>query len=289
VYGYAVTLHDRDSRKLYHHPLSGDPTEESVVYDGDSAETDDGAAETDDGAAETDDGDPGDGESKQGKLLANKIRNGIKDRVKQIKARKRQAVSTEVILSNPNQSENPQATLFELMMAQPTKPMPMEDFITRIWAETNRLLRDSEDISWKFLFICSCLRILHPTKNKNRNVTRWLNIVRITNSIVDGLWKHWGPHALFVYEALAGKVISPRPKAAANAQVAKNYLFGSLTRSSKLKRKNIVIAVISNLSGDLLPHKLQGANVFHPPAVISIMLNMTKYHYLPFAELVRRC
>jgi hypothetical protein len=148
---------------------NGDPPKESVIDDRDPAETDDGAAETDDGdSAERS---VADGENKQGKLLTNKIRNGIKA-LKQIR---KQAVSTETALSNTaKQSDNPQtdhAMLFELMTRSAN--MPVEDLIGKIWNKTNQLVKDSGNISWKYLFICSCLRILHNTKKgKDKAVAR---------------------------------------------------------------------------------------------------------------------
>jgi hypothetical protein len=215
----------------------GDSAEGSVADDGEPAErdvADDGGpavgSVADDGEpAErdvADDGGPAVGtatyEKKKGKavrLLTNKIRNGIKEREKEeTKAKKkRPAVWAEITLYNTttNQPENPPAThttFFELITAQSTQSIPMGDLIKRIWEKANELLRAAGDMSWKYLFICSCLRILYGIKDEDKAVTRWLNIVRMANSIVDGLWEHWGPLALFVYEVLAGKANSPRQR-----------------------------------------------------------------------------
>jgi hypothetical protein len=189
---------------------NGDPGERSVAGDGDPAESI--------------------------KLITKKIRRGINERAtqvrKEMKARKRQAVSTEIAPLNTTaiQSENPQAQyamLSEIIGTRSTEIAPLSIttiqsenpqatlseslgvLIKTIWDKANELLRVSADIAWKYLFICSCLRMLHGVIHDNKAVMRWLNAARVINLIVDGLWQYWGPHALFVYEALAGKVNSP--------------------------------------------------------------------------------
>jgi hypothetical protein len=211
---------------------NGDPGERSVAGDGDPGER-----------SVTGDGDPGersvagDGDPAESiKLITKKIRRGINERAtqvrKEMKARKRQAVSTEIAPLNTTaiQSENPQAQyamLSEIIGTRSTEIAPLSIttiqsenpqatlseslgvLIKTIWDKANELLRVSADIAWKYLFICSCLRMLHGVIHDNKAVMRWLNAARVINLIVDGLWQYWGPHALFVYEALAGKVNSP--------------------------------------------------------------------------------
>jgi len=145
-----------------------------------------------------------DEEAKAVKILTKKILIGMVKRVKQIKVRERQTIQ----LNNANPKLQ-QEVFFELATTQSTQPKELKEVIDRIWCEVTQLMQDSEEAGWKCLFICSCLRILYGIKDDNRTVTRWLDIARIVNSIVDGLWKHWGPHALFVYEALASKLDNP--------------------------------------------------------------------------------
>lgn len=207
------------------------------------------------------------------KIIANKIRSGIRERTKQIRKSKEEAVSTE------KQPENPPAkfaTLFELFATQSTEPKPIEDLITTLWVEANGLIQVSEYIAWKYLFICSCLRILHDLRDETKAVKRWVTATRIINSIVNGLWEHWGPVALFVYEAFARK----------------NYSLGHLPRYGEEMWRDVASAVVNDLSGEQLPSELRETEMFHPPASVSTMLNMhysDVCHRLNLARLAQLC
>jgi hypothetical protein len=87
----------------------------------------------------------------------------------------------------------------------------MDSFINILWKKADGILANAQDLSWKYRYVASCLRILQGiTENTRHNHTvfRWVRATRLVNLIVNELWQYWGPHAAFVYEALAGKVNS---------------------------------------------------------------------------------
>ncbi|PMD60272.1 uncharacterized protein K444DRAFT_400042 [Hyaloscypha bicolor E] len=138
------------------------------------------------------------------RIIANKIRNGITMKRDQIRNRQ---VAPALLDTSTNQPESPQAkdvTHIEPMM-EPVTQQVAEHYIDRIWDRTVQQVKVTEDDGWKIMFYCSCLRTYFNIRTNDKSKLRWMNAARIINSIVNGLWEHWGPHALYVYEALAGK------------------------------------------------------------------------------------
>lgn len=79
--------------------------------------------------------------------------------------------------------------------------------------EAHGLLKEARQMAWKLRFIASCMRILRGAvplarsgDGREHSEWRWTRASRIVNSIVVGLWDHWGPKACIIYEVLAGKV-----------------------------------------------------------------------------------
>lgn len=172
---------DRDNQELVHESVAGDSQELDGSVAGDGQELVHGSV-------------AGDGQGdKVVEILTKKIRNGIKEKRKRIKTMMKQAASTEIAL--------------------PTGKS-MDDFIDSLWKKAIGIVDNAVDVAWKLRYIASCLRILQginedTTSGRNVIVLRWVRATRVINLIVNGLWQHWGPHAAFVFEALASKVNSP--------------------------------------------------------------------------------
>lgn len=140
--------------------------------------------------------------------------------------------------------------------------------------QSKNTIRSAQGIAWKSSFIAACLRHIRDSSSQASEPTvRWVLVVRMVNSIVDGLWSSWGPKAALVYEALASTSDAPSLDAAINLFPGKNYNLSNIVKRSESIKKNVVQRVIDTLEMTV-PDVPSATPVFHPAGLISYALNI---------------